>query len=209
MGRPLRSQGEPLAIGDVAVGVKGGRRVENRPGRLILPPFQRSEAGMPGRVQSSGGQDSPHLTLREWWRRSGQPRVPAPDPHAAVAQLVDRHGLILPQDFESYLLEAAAGEALWDDGDIKNWWPLHQIESLPEGYEYTIDNTEIAHEAEKYLLYADYLIWCRGWAVCCSNGPNRGKVALIGGAPDRFVADSISEFIARYLHDADSMANQV
>ncbi|HYD38316.1 MAG TPA: helix-turn-helix transcriptional regulator [Allosphingosinicella sp.] len=34
---------------------------------------------------------------------------------------------------------------------------------------------------------------------------DRGRVALIGGSPDRFVADSFSDFVTRYLRAPDSV----
>jgi hypothetical protein len=114
---------------------------------------------------------------------------------------------MLPADFEAYLLETAPGKDLWDEGDI-NWWAVSEIKCLPDGYEHGVTSTAIAEEAGAYLLFADYLIWCWGWAVCCSGGQNHGKVALIGSAPDRFVANTFSEFVNRYLEDPDSVANQ-
>lgn len=45
------------------------------------------------------------------------------------------------------------------------------------------------------------MIWCWAWAICCSEGPNRGKVAMIGGQPNHFVADSFRDFLAMALAD--------
>jgi hypothetical protein len=158
---------------------------------------------------SDSGQtpSASHIALREWWMYTGQTGTPAPNAQQAVQQLKQRYRLSLPADFEDYLLHTAPGKSLWDNGDI-NWWPPQEIISLPEGYEHRLSSDAIAGEADGYLLFADYLIWCWGWAVCCSGGPNHGKVALIGGDPDRIIADSFSEFVERYLHDSDSVANQ-
>lgn len=68
-----------------------------------------------------------------------------------------------------------------------------------------MDDAVIAAEAHSYLFFADYSIWCWAWAICCGDGPNRGKVALVGGAPDRIVADSFSDFVERYLRDPASV----
>jgi hypothetical protein len=82
------------------------------------------------------------------------------------------------------------------------------VKNIPDEYEHEVDNPQIADEAASYLFFADYMIWCWAWAVCCSEGPNRGKVALIGGSPDRFVANSFSEFIDEYLVDPKGLCNQ-
>jgi len=85
------------------------------------------------------------------------------------------------------------------------WWSLAEIKAIPDecpdGPPGQI-NDEIEREKQKYLIFSDYLIWCYAWAICCSDGPNRGKVALIGGLPDAFVAGSFREFLRLQLSDA-------
>jgi hypothetical protein len=123
-----------------------------------------------------------------------------------VSRLEDRYRLRLPEDFRRYLLEAAPSEDLWDDGDA-TWWSLGRVKNIPDEHEHAVSDLDIAGEAASCLFFADYLIWCWAWAVCCSEGPNRGKVALIGGSPDRFVANSFSEFIDQYLVDPYGLCN--
>jgi hypothetical protein len=49
------------------------------------------------------------------------------------------------------------------------------------------------------------MLWCWAWAVCCSEGPNRGRIAVISD-PSGFVAENFLEFVERYLRDPDEMA---
>lgn len=112
----------------------------------------------------------------------------------AVRGLEQRYGISLPNDFRSHLLKLEA------DGDggywVENvdWWPIDRVRNIPEEYEHPVRNPQIAERATSYLFFADYAIWCWAWAICCDDSEDRGKVAIVGGAPDRIVATSFSEF---------------
>jgi hypothetical protein len=64
----------------------------------------------------------------------------------------------------------------------------------------------VARDASKYLFFADYMIWCWAWAIACGDGEHRGRVAVINGVSDRFVADSFGQFVDRYILDKNSVA---
>ena len=121
-----------------------------------------------------------------------------------VQALEDRYTLRLPEDFRSYLLYAAPA-TLWMDDIGTQWWAARDIKSIadecPEGSPGKL-NADIERESAQYLVFADYLMWCYAWAICCSEGHNRGKIALIGGAPDMFVADSFRDFLKLEMGDA-------
>lgn len=120
-----------------------------------------------------------------------------------VEALEERYSLQLPEDFRAYLLHASPSATFMDDIGTQ-WWAANSIASIsdecPDGPPGQI-NPEIEREKDVYLVFADYMFWCYAWAICCSNGPNRGKVALIGGLPDTFVADSFSDFLRLELTD--------
>jgi len=88
------------------------------------------------------------------------------------------------------------------------WWSLKEIKPVsiecPDGSPGRA-TPAIESERDTYLVFSDYLLWCYAWAICCSDGPNRGKVALIGGSPDGFVAPSFGEFVKLELADAQSI----
>jgi hypothetical protein len=140
------------------------------------------------------------------WIADDEPPPRPPDAADRVERIETRYGIRIPEDFRRYLLEVCTVEERMDDEGTA-WWGLDRVCSIPDDYQSEITDPAVAAEANVYLFFADYLIWCWAWAVCCSDGPNRGKVAFIGGMPDGFVADSFTEFVERYLRDPDGMAN--
>ena len=112
---------------------------------------------------------------------------------------------MLPEEFAAYVASAAPRED-WTDEFGMIWWSAERIKSLrdecgdgsPGGH----PNAEIEDEADQYLVFADFLMWCYAYAICCSAGPNRGKIALIGAQPDGFVANSFSSFMNLAAEDA-------
>lgn len=133
------------------------------------------------------------------------------DPHLyrpnAIAADVDaleaRYALRLPDDFRAYLRHAVPAETFMDDFGTQ-WWGLSDIKPLSEEcLDWTTDQIgrEIAREGNRYLVFSDYLLWCYAWAICCSDGPNRGRIALIGGGRDAFVAEDFRSFMRLALVD--------
>lgn len=119
----------------------------------------------------------PHVELA---RRLGT--VPDPLASEGVADLERRYAVRLPDDFRFYLLNAAPPDmCMCDDG--YTWWPVGRIRNLPEEcHDFTSRETppRIACEADRYLVFADYLLWSYAWAICCSDTADCGRVALIG-----------------------------
>jgi hypothetical protein len=139
------------------------------------------------------------------WIAGDEPPPRPPDAADRVERIEARYGIRIPEDFRRYLLEVCTvAERM--DGETTTWCGLDGVCSIPDDYDGEITDPAVAAEANAYLFFADYLIWCWAWAVCCSDGPNRGKVALIGGMPDGFVAGSFTEFVERYLRDPEGMA---
>ncbi len=133
----------------------------------------------------------PAARLHDWFARNGIAIAPASQ--EAVAALEARHEVRLPEDFRAYLLAAGPAGENMDDVGIK-WWPLAEIGSVPEGLG-AADRPQ-----PKYLLVADYLVWCYAWAIACTEDANHGRVTLVGGGPG-FVADSFTEFVDLCLVD--------
>lgn len=93
----------------------------------------------------------------------------------------------------------AAPNGEWMDDDYITWWSPDRIKNISEecGSEPPSGHWHPAIEGvrDHYLVFADYLVWCHAYAICCSDGPNRGKIALIGGEPDEFIADDFTTFV--------------
>ncbi len=85
------------------------------------------------------------------------------------------------------------------DDEGTRWWPLADIKTVRQECG---DKPKSALNAQRndLIVFADFLIWCYAWAIDCSQGLNRGRVAVIGGK-DRYIADSFDDFLDRYLRD--------
>ena len=68
-----------------------------------------------------------------------------------------------------------------------------------------ITDATIVRDAAKFIVFADYGIWCFAWAIDCGEDENRGRVVVISGQ-DRFVADSFAEFVDRFIEDVTQLA---
>jgi len=151
-------------------------------------------------------QVKPFQRLQRYWLRPGSNVRTAPLSEHAVGALEQRYGFALPPDFREYLLRCCPSDDNNLDREGACWWTLDRIRSVPEEYEYQIKNDRVARAASQYLFFADYLIWCWAWAIACGNDEDRGKVVVINGISDRFVADSFGQFVDRYIVDKLSVA---
>lgn len=162
-------------------------------------PLLEGEALRPSSVE----QRAPHERLIALWARPEHAygRVVT---HGAteVASLAAHYGVRLPDDFRGYLIHACS--TLDDGGDMDGfgnaWWGLERIRSLIEECGDSEAEPSLVVAPMQALLFADTLVWCTAWGVCCGEGPDFGRVFLVS-APSRFVADSFTEFVTRYLED--------
>ncbi len=144
-----------------------------------------------------------HAVLASFWARRGDCPTPYPDAEDAVRDLEQRYGIVLPKDFRTYLLTTAPARDYWDEGDA-TWWSPERVRNIPDEYEHSLKNGVIAAQAACCLFFADYLIWCWAWAICCAPGEDYGKVALISVGED-WVADSFGDFAQAYTRDPMSV----
>jgi hypothetical protein len=110
----------------------------------------------------------------------------------------------LPEDFREFLrLSSPVGEGM--DTEMVTWWSFGRVKNIPDEYPHALAPI-IYDEGKKYLFFADYCIWCWARAISCADDGSRGKVALIAGhIHDRFVANSFSDFVQKYLSDPRSV----
>jgi SMI1 / KNR4 family (SUKH-1) len=135
----------------------------------------------------------PSERLIKWW---DEERPSGASEHD-LDELERRYDLRLPDDFRAYLKAAMPQGNSWDP-EGTNWCQLSEIKSVREVCEF--DRVTLEND-DKQLIFADFLVWCYAWAVDCSDGPNRGKVAVVGLGADHYVADSFNEFVDRYMRD--------
>ncbi|MBN8810126.1 MULTISPECIES: hypothetical protein [unclassified Sphingomonas] len=144
-----------------------------------------------------------HAMLAGFWAHGGDHPAPHADAETAVLGLERRYGIVLPADFRAYLLYVAPKEDHWDDGDAI-WWPPTRIRNIPEEYAHALDNPAVAAKAERCLFFADYMIWFWAWIICCEEGEDYGRIAVIA-AGERWVADSFTDFVKAYVADPMSV----
>lgn len=154
-----------------------------------------------GRVVVARGEA--HLALAKRWGTNDPALAPMPDAERRVAELEQRYGISIPEDFRLYLLTTAPS-GYYADEIVTAWWTLNEIRNIPDecGKEMLSGRRDpaIVAEEDHYLIFADFLIWCYAWAICCSDSEHRGKIALVGG-DDRFVADSFAQFVEMELNN--------
>lgn len=120
-------------------------------------------------------------------------------PEATIAALEAKYDIQLPSQFRKYLLEACPEDDQVDQ-NCTEWWSLSRIKIIPDEYEHEVTNDQLAKDSAGYLFFADFMVWCMGWAICCRPGADYGRVVVISGT-DRFVADSFAEFVDTYIRD--------
>ena len=145
-----------------------------------------------------------HLILSNWWKSTGKLPRHADGGEATIERIEQSYNVKLPEDFRDYLLELIPDEDFWDSEDVI-WWSADRLKNIPEEYEHEITDTRIAASATRYIFFADYCIWMWAWAICCDEGQDYGKVAMIGGA-GQFVANSFTEFVEAYVVDPFSVS---
>jgi hypothetical protein len=142
--------------------------------------------------------------LAKWLGTDAPGAVELERRQAAIRQVEQETGLSLPEDFRLYLLHASPLDQAWDD-EMVIWWPIERLRAIPDEYESDVTDAAIAAQAKDWLFFADFCLWCWAWAINCGDGEDRGKVALIGGSPDRIVAAGFAEFVDRHLSDPASL----
>ena len=130
-------------------------------------------------------------------RLRGSERVPlAANGRDILHDLQDRYRIQLPEDFAAYVVGASPRED-WMDGFGMIWWGAERIKSVrdecgdesPGGQ----PNAEIEDEADQYLVFADFLMWCYAYAICCSAGPKPRKNSAHWGATRRIRSQQFFE----------------
>lgn len=138
--------------------------------------------------------------LIRYWKSNDKNVQYGPSKEIDVIHFEEKYDLKFPSDFRIYLLEACRKKADMDR-DLTTWWPLSDLKKLSDEFKYPLKNPEIGKNAEQFVVFADYSIWCWAWAICCKQGKNYGRVALIYGDGE-FVARTFSDFIEIYINES-------
>lgn len=138
--------------------------------------------------------------LQSWWARTEAGISTEAIPNERIAELESNYGISLPDDFREFLSQSSpVSEAM--DNKLVTWWSFGQIKNIPDEFSHALCPV-ISDDGRKYLIFADYCLWCCAWAISCADDGSRGQVAIIAGNPhDRIVANSFSDFVQKYLSD--------
>lgn len=125
---------------------------------------------------------------------------------AEVLALEARLEITIPPAFRHYILAACSTH---DDGgeldaSCNAWWGLDRIDSVSNAYEHELGDAVLTREASTSLVFADHMVWCMAWAICCRPGPNYGRVFVIN-SPARFVADDFATFADQYAREPQDL----
>ena len=146
----------------------------------------------------------PHEKLRRYWG-DGVPAVKLEQ--ASVTSLEEKYAIHLPGDFREYLLQSCPANEDACDNNFTFWWPLKRIKTIAEECDqHAVNNLSVALNAHKYLFFADGYIWCWAWAIACGEDEDRGRIVVVNGINDPFVANNLAEFVDRYIEDATQLA---
>ncbi len=186
---------------DIEVSPSDPERYRSGYGQLDRRP-EAPPLGGPAVAPTGGALVVPHVRLLSHWACLSYQRI-ITHGEPEVSSLEAHYAVFLPADFRAYLLHACS---TIDDGgqmdDYNAWWGLERIRSVLEEFDDQSPSI-LATDPRKTLIFADHMIWCWAWAICCDGGHNHGRIMVIG--PDRWVADNFSEFVDRYVAEQQSL----
>lgn len=134
--------------------------------------------------------------------------APAAQGPALCTALEARYGISLPEPFRTYVerwapheddMHSTSGVILWAPDNMQSL--ADQAKTWSSG---TVScNPAIAEQADRYLVFADFLYWCGyGYAICCGKGADRGKIAMVGSPMDHILADDFCTFLGLLAEDS-------
>src|SRR5688572_24926867 len=110
--------------------------------------------------------------ISDWWHATGDVPRAAEAGEVAVQEIEQRYKVALPDDFRVYVASVAPKDDFWDaEGGI--WWSPMRIKNIPDEYKHSVADAAIGDKAGSYLFFADWLIWCWAWAICCDESADR------------------------------------
>lgn len=144
----------------------------------------------------------PYQKLTNHWQQINYEIKFGPSKENTILSLEEKYDIILPQDFRQYLLKSCP-EPDCDDMDDNGvcWWPLNRIKNIPDELEGNSYKLKVIGDIAKHLFFADYLIWCWAWAICCEPGKNYRRIVYVGG-DNKIIANSFSEFVDIYIKES-------
>lgn len=152
--------------------------------------------------------------LRNRWRTQGVPLRPGASA-AALHAFESKRQVCLPADIVHFYRTMDGMKYGSADGDFNYFWPLDEIESVPEilsGCRGIPDYGEIGvmlPDAAEYFVFADHSIWLNVFALRLSRErADRAPVIGICGPNWWPVSDSFEEMLRKYAADPMSILSR-
>lgn len=147
-----------------------------------------------------------HEKLKQFWDRTGAEVVVALNDESVVAASETCWALKLPIDFRDHLRLACPADVNFPIQEpYTEWWPLSRIKTIGQEYEHAVQNADVMGREHQYLVFADGHLWCWAWAIACTEDEHHGRVVLLNGAGDPFVAPSFTAFVDAWIADPASV----
>ena len=152
-------------------------------------------------TQDSGPTALPERLKAQWVAQGAKVRPGVTG--EALRNFEAVHAVCLPQDMRDYFLAVDGMEEVDTmTGNFFFFWPLHAVKTVSE--ELGPEAQAGIIESNQYFLFADYCLWCWGYAIRLTNNPTGdNSVFCTGSSLDNagVVAGSFTEFVELYLAD--------
>ena len=108
------------------------------------------------------------------------------------------HSVKVPDDLRAYFLRFNGVE---EDPDLFCFWPLQRIATIP-AIRGTSNSSKTLPEADRYFVFADYLIESNYYAIYLGDNPSLQHSVILPDFPKHpVVASNFSDFLELYLED--------
>jgi hypothetical protein len=140
-------------------------------------------------------------SLTKYWQGQGL-RIAPPATEGEIEAFENKYVIQMDQQFRAYLLTVngmlqTANDQC--DSNLFAFWQLGRIRPVAE----ECPELQTTAEEKRCFVFADYMIWSWAYAIDFnSSSSNAGRVILVGGLREQFVASSFHEFVHLYVQDS-------
>ncbi len=132
--------------------------------------------------------------VRSRWQDQGIARPPAC--RSDLARMEAEWRVQLPRVFVALYLQTDGMEEGVSDDLMIRFWPIGEV--LPVDVVLEVPESPINHGL---FVFADYSLWCHGYAIRLDASESAGAVFLVDGNRPMQVASSFAVFLRNYLED--------
>jgi SMI1 / KNR4 family (SUKH-1) len=117
-----------------------------------------------------------------------------------VQAFEEKHAVTFPPDLREYFLRL---NGVSEDPDLFCFWPINRLVSARSKPLNLVTSVAKLPEADRYFVFADYLIESHYYAIYLGNNPALHHWVILPDFPNHpMVAPSFSSFLELYLQDS-------